>query len=239
MSTQGKRNSVDTRIVNAAKAAFPATAQSITLGAILQDGVTYPEPPVTLPISMMNRHGLIAGATGTGKTKSLQLIAEQLSAASVPVFLADFKGDLSGIATMGEQNDRIIQRCKDTGYSWKGMACPVEFLSLTGKSGAQLRGTVSSFGPILLSKVLELNDTQSSVLSLVFKYCDDRQLPLLDLSDLRTVLQYLSDEGAADLKDYGGLSKATVGVLLRDMVQLEQQGAGAFFGEPEFDLNAK
>lgn len=227
---------MDKKIIDAARAAFPSTAQSITLGAVLQDGKCDPEPLVTIPIAMTNRHGLIAGATGTGKTRTLQLIAEQLSAAGVPVFLADLKGDLSGIATAGEQNDRIIQRSKDTGYSWKGAGYPVEFLSLTGNKGVQLRGSVSSFGPILLSKVLGLNETQSSVLSLVFKYSDDRKLPLLDLSDLQAVLRYLTQEGAADLKDYGGMSAATVGVLLRDMVELEQQGAQVFFGEPEFDL---
>jgi len=230
-------DSVDKKIVAAAKAAFPPSDQSITLGAVLQDGKCDPEPLVTIPISMMNRHGLIAGATGTGKTRTLQLLAEQLSAAGVPVFLADLKGDLSGIATAGESNDRVIQRSKDTGYPWKGMGYPVEFLSLTGSKGVQLRGTPSSFGPILLSKVLGLNDTQSSVLSMVFKYCDDKKLPLLDLSDFRAVLRYLTEEGAADLKDYGGMSTASVGVLLRDMVQLEQQGALAFFGEPEFDLD--
>jgi DNA helicase HerA-like ATPase len=163
-------------------------------------------------------------------------MAEQLSAAGVPVFLADLKGDLSGMAVQGDQNDRITQRAKDTGYAWTATSCPVEYLSLTGTRGAQLRATVSSFGPLLLSKVLGLNDTQASVLSLVFKYCDDRQLPLLDFSDLRAVLQYLTGEGQADLRNYGGLSTTTVGVLLRDMVQLEQQGAQAFFGEPEFNL---
>ena len=185
---------------------------------------------------MMNRHGLIAGATGTGKTKTLQVMTEQLSAAGVPVFLADLKGDLSGLGVQGDQNDRITQRAKETGYAWAAISCPVENLSLTGSHGAQLRATVSSFGPLLLSKVLGLNDTQASVLSLVFKYCDDRQLPLLDFADLRAVLQYLTGEGQNDLKNYGGLSTTTVGVLLRNMVQLEQQGAQSFFGEPEFNL---
>ena len=185
---------------------------------------------------MVNRHGLIAGATGTGKTKTLQLVAEQLSAAGVPVFLADVKGDVSGIATAGAPSDRVATRAKDTGFEWKPLGYPAEFLSLTGAKGAQLRATVSSFGPMLLAKVLGLNETQTSVLSLVFKYCDDKKLLLLDLSDLRAVLQYLSDEGAAELKDYGGMSKQTVGVLLREMVGLEQQGADRFFGEPQFEL---
>ena len=227
---------VDKKLVAAAKQAFPTQTQSVTLGAVIYGQACDPEPIINVPLSMMNRHGLIAGATGTGKTKTLQVMTEQLSAAGVPVFLADLKGDLSGLAVSGEQNDRITQRAKETGYAWKATSCPVEYLSLTGTRGAQLRATVSSFGPLLLSKVLGLNDTQTSVLSLVFKYCDDRKLPLLDFADLRAVLQYLTGEGQAELKDYGGLSTTTVGVLLRDMVQLEQQGAQAFFGEPEFDL---
>jgi DNA helicase HerA-like ATPase len=185
---------------------------------------------------MVNRHGLIAGATGTGKTRTLQLIAEQLSAAGVPVFVADIKGDISGLGTPGDSNDRITARATETGYKWQPTGFPVEFLSLTGAHGAQLRATVSSFGPLLLSKVLGLNATQSSVLSLVFKYCDDKGLLLLDFSDLRAVLQYLTGDGAEELKSYGGMSKATVGVLLREMVELEQQGAEKFFGEPEFDI---
>ena len=229
-------STVDKKIIAAAKQAFPTQTKAVTLGAVVFGQACDPEPIINVPLGMMNRHGLIAGATGTGKTKTLQLMTEQLSAAGVPVFLADLKGDLSGLAVQGDQSDRVTQRAKETGYAWTAMSCPVEYLSLTGTRGAQLRATVSSFGPLLLSKVLGLNDTQTSVLSLVFKYCDDRQLPLLDFSDLRTVLQYLTGEGQNDLKDYGGLSTTTVGVLLRDMVQLEQQGAQAFFGEPEFDL---
>jgi len=164
-------------------------------------------------------------------------VAEQLSRAGVPVFLSDVKGDLSGVGAAGTPNERIDKRLKDTGFAWNPSAFPVEFLSLTGKSGAQLRATVSSFGPLLLSKVLGLNDTQTSVLTLVFKYCDDKGLALLDFSDLRSVLQYLSGDGADELKDYGGMSKQTVGVLLREMVELEQQGAEQFFGEPEFDID--
>ena len=229
-------SAVDKKVVAAAKQAFPTQTQAVTLGAVIYGQACDPEPIINVPLSMMNRHGLIAGATGTGKTKTLQLMTEQLSMAGVPVFLADLKGDLSGLAVNGDQNDRVTQRAKDTGYAWTATSCPVEYLSLTGTRGAQLRATVSSFGPLLLSKVLGLNDTQASVLSLVFKYCDDRQLPLLDFSDLRAVLQYLTGEGQADLRNYGGLSTTTVGVLLRDMVQLEQQGAQAFFGEPEFNL---
>src|SRR5215216_5969711 len=224
-------------IVDAARKAYASTGNAITLGAVLSDGECHPEPIVQMPLAMLNRHGLIAGATGTGKTRTLQLVAEQLSRAGVPVFLSDVKGDLSGVAAAGVPNDRINQRIKDTGFDWNPTAFPVEFLSLTGKKGAQLRATVSAFGPLLLSKVLGLNDTQTSVLTLVFKYCDDKGLALLDFSDLRAVLQYLAGDGADELKSYGGMSKQTVGVLLREMVELEQQGAEAFFGEPEFDID--
>ncbi|HYD54981.1 MAG TPA: helicase HerA-like domain-containing protein [Gemmatimonadaceae bacterium] len=223
-------------VITAARAAYPTTQHCVTLGAIVHEGAAHAEPLVGIPLAMMNRHGLIAGATGTGKTKTLQLMAEQLSKAGVPVFLADVKGDVSGVAAAGETNGRIQLRTSETGYQWSGAGFPVEFLSLTGKLGAQLRATVSSFGPLLLAKVLGLNETQSSVLAMVFKYADDRNLLLLDFADLRAVLQYLSGEGAGELEEYGGMSKQTVGVLLREMVELEQQGAGAFFGEPEFDL---
>jgi DNA helicase HerA-like ATPase len=227
---------MDSRVLDSARKTFPASQAAIALGAVVHGSECHPEPLITIPLAMMNRHGLIAGATGTGKTKTLQLLAEQLSNAGVPVFMADLKGDLSGIAVAGESNDRLAARAKDTGCAWRGSAFPVEYLSLAGTRGAQLRATVSSFGPLLLSKVLDLNETQSSVLALVFKYCDDRKLPLIDFSDLRAVLQHLTGAGAGDLAQYGGMSKATVGVLLREMVELEQQGAEAFFGEPEFEL---
>ncbi len=225
------------KVLEDARASFPGSAKAVTLGAIVHGGECHAEPLATLPLAMANRHGLIAGATGTGKTKSLQLLAEQFSAAGVPVFLADLKGDLSGMAAAGESNGKIAQRAKDTGFTWKGRACPVEFLSLTGSLGAQLRATVSSFGPLLLAKVLGLNETQTSVLAMVFKFADDQKLPLVDFHDLRAVLQFLSsDAGEGALADYGGMSKATVGVLVREMVELEQQGAGAFLGVPEFEL---
>jgi len=227
---------MDQKVLDAAAKAFAMRGEAVTLGAVMHDGETHPQPSVRLPLAMMNRHGLVAGATGTGKTKTLQLIAEQLSAQGVPVFLADVKGDLSGIAAPGAANDRITARAGDTGYAWTPAGCPVEFLSLTGKKGAQLRATVSAFGPLLLAKVLDLNETQTSVLTMVFKYCDDKGLLLLDFPDLRAVLQYLVDEGADELKAYGGMSSATVGVLLREMIELEQQGAHDFFGEPEFEL---
>ena len=228
---------MDSKVLDAAHAAFPSTQNQVTLGAIVHNGECQPESIVSIPIAMMNRHGLIAGATGTGKTRTLQLIAEQLSQAGVPVFVADIKGDLSGLGAPGTTNDRITSRATETGYKWQASPFPVEFLSLTGKKGAQLRATVSSFGPLLLAKVLGLNSTQTSVLALVFKYCDDKGLLLLDFPDLRAVLQYLTGDGADELKDYGGMSRATVGVLMREMIELEQQGAEEFFGEPEFDID--
>ena len=228
---------MDPKVIEAARGVFPQGEGTVILGAVLHEGECHPEPLATLPLAMANRHGLIAGATGTGKTKTLQLLAEQFSAAGVPVFLADLKGDLSGLAAAGAPHPKIEARVQSTGHAWTARACPVEFLSLTGKGGAQLRATISSFGPLLLSKVLELNDTQTSVLTMVFKVADDHQLPLLDFSDLRAVLQYLSgEEGKEVLASYGGLSKSTVGVLLREMVELEAQGAGLFLGEPEFEL---
>ena len=227
---------MDPAFLDSVRSAFPTT-DAITLGAPMHNGAIHPEPLVRIPLAILNRHGLIAGATGTGKTRTLQLMAEQLSAAGVPVFVADIKSDLSGLAAAGAPHPKIEQRSAATGQPWLPTAFPVEYLSLTGAHGAQLRATVASFGPLLLAKVLGLNETQTSVLTMVFKYCDDRGLALLDLSDLRAVLQYLSDEGSSDLKEYGGMSKQTVGVLLREMVELEHQGAGAFFGEPEFDLD--
>ena len=227
---------MDTKLVEAARQAFGGQGAFLTLGAPVLKGECHPEPLVRAPLALMNRHGLIAGATGTGKTKTLQLMAEQLSSNGVSVLLADVKGDVSGIAVAGESNERVQARAHETGWAWHPSGSPVELLSLTGKRGAQLRASVSSFGPLLLAKVLGLNPTQTSVLALVFKYCDDHDLELYDFGDLRAVLQHLTGEGAADLKDYGGMAKQTVGVLLREMIELEGQGADVFFGEPEFDL---
>jgi len=228
---------MEPNLADACRAAFENAGPALTLGAPLADGACAPEPLVRVPLAMMNRHGLIAGATGTGKTKTLQLLAEQLSAAGVPVFLADLKGDLSGLGAAGDASERVKQRAAETGWPWSPAPFPVEFLSLTGARGAQVRATVSSFGPLLLARVLDLNDTQTSVLSLVFKLCDDRDLELYDLGDLRAVLDHLTGAGAADLQGYGGISKQSVGVLQRKLVTLEAQGAAAFFGEPEFDLD--
>jgi DNA helicase HerA-like ATPase len=218
-------------------AGYGGNEPSLILGAALEGTVLHPEPHVRLPLATVNRHGLVAGATGTGKTKTLQLLTEQLSQLGVPVFVADMKGDLSGLAMPGEATEPVRSRASDTGWNWKPFGVPVEFVSLSGALGVQIRATVSSFGPTLLGKVLSLNETQTSVLAMVFKYADDSQLPLLDLPDLRAVLQFLgSDAGKPALEQYGGMSSATVGVLLRKMVELETQGAEKFFGEPEFDV---
>ncbi|PYQ31178.1 MAG: ATP-binding protein [Acidobacteria bacterium] len=214
------------------RAAFGFTDPALDVGRVLREGSPAAELAVKIPLRMMNRHGLIAGSTGTGKTRTLQLIAEDLSRNGVPVFLADVKGDLAGMCVQGESNERLNAR-----RVHPAEAFPVEFFSLTGNRGIQLRATVSSFGPVLLGKVLDLTDVQQSVLAMVFKYCDDRRMPLLDFDDLRDVLNYLVTDGKDDLKQYGGMSAATVGVLVRKMVELEQQGAAKFFGEPELDIN--
>lgn len=211
---------------------------TLAIGSAMHDGELFNDTRVAIPLSLMNRHGLIAGATGTGKTRTLQLLAGQLSAAGVPVFVADIKGDLTGMAAPGTMSPRLQERLDSMAATFTPTGHPVEFLSLTGKLGAQVRATVHSFGPLLLGKVLDLNETQTSILALVFKYCDDNDLPLLDLKDLATTLKFLaSDEGKPILADYGGMSAASVGVLLRAMVVLEQEGADIFFGEPEFDVD--
>ena len=209
----------------------------LELGAAATDGDAHADVPVRLPLGMMNRHGLVAGATGTGKTKTLQLMAEQLSANGVPVFLADIKGDVSGIASPGKGGDKITARAQDVGQDWSATAYPTELLSLGGQGkGVPVRATITSFGPTLLSKVLGLNETQESSLGLVFHYADSHGLSLLDLKDLRAVIQHLtSDEGKDDLKALGGLSSSTAGVILRDLIAFSDKGADVFFGEPEFD----
>jgi DNA helicase HerA-like ATPase len=226
-------------LVEEIRAGYAFDGPVLALGAAVVDDVAHPDAPVQIPLSVLNRHGLVAGATGTGKTKTLQLMAEQLSDHGVPVFLADLKGDLSGLATPGEGSDRITARAADVGMTWTATAYPTEFYTLGGKgSGIPIRATITSFGPTLLSKVLGLNATQESSLGLVFHYADKNGLALLDLKDLRAVITHLtSDEGKADLKDLGGLSSATAGVILRNLITFEDQGAGAFFGEPEYDTS--
>jgi DNA helicase HerA-like ATPase len=210
---------------------------TIELGAAIIDGELHKEARVRLPLAMMNRHGLVAGATGTGKTVTLHMMAEQLSTAGVPVFLADIKGDLSGLATAATASEKLSARTGNIGQDWTGKTFPVEFLALGGDgNGIPVRATITSFGPILLSRVMELNDTQESSLQLVFHFADKNNLELIDLKDLRSVIQFLtSAEGKDELEELGGLSKATAGVILRELVNLEAQGLEKFFGEPEFD----
>ncbi|MCV7152427.1 DUF853 domain-containing protein [Mycolicibacterium pyrenivorans] len=218
-------------------AGYGAEGAAVELGAVVVDGVCDPAAKVRIPLTTLNRHGLVAGATGTGKTKSLQVLTEQLSAAGVPVVMADVKGDLSGLSRPGAAGDKITQRSTDTGDAWTPTAYPVEFLSLgTSGIGVPVRATVSSFGPILLSKVLGLNKTQESTLGLIFHWADQQGLPLLDLKDLRSVIRFLtSDEGKPQLKALGAVSTTTAGVILRALVNLEAEGAGTFFGEPELE----
>jgi uncharacterized protein len=218
-------------------AGYASESAAIELGAVLVGGQVEPSAHVRIPLAMVNRHGLVAGATGTGKTKTLQLLAEQLSNNGVPVLMADVKGDLSGLSQQGQESDRTRTRAQDTGDDWQPQAYPTQFLSIgTGGIGVPLRATVTSFGPILLSKVLGLNDTQESTLGLIFHWADSKGLPLLDTKDLRSVIQHLtSDEGKGDLKGIGGVSGSTAGVILRALVNLEAQGGDRFFGEPELD----
>ncbi len=213
-------------------------SESVKIGIGMLDGQAVDGAVVNLPLKTMNRHGLIAGATGTGKTKTLQMISESLSDASVPVLVMDIKGDLSGLGAVGTVNDKITDRCKKIGISYKPSAYPVEFLTLSQEKGSRLRATVSEFGPVLLSKILELNDTQEGLVAMIFKYCDDNKLPLLDLKDFIKVLQYISNEGKDEIaKNYGNISTTSTGTILRKVVELQQQGADVFFGEKSFEVN--
>ncbi|OBI30147.1 ATPase [Mycobacterium sp. E1386] len=218
---------------------YAVDGHALELGTVVVDGAVDPTAQIRIPLSTINRHGLVAGATGTGKTKTLQLIAEQLSAAGVAVMMADVKGDLSGLAKPGEGNDKTAARAKDTGDDWAATWFPVEFLSLgTGGVGVPVRATVASFGPVLLSKVLGLNATQESTLGLIFHWAKENNRPLVTLDDLRGVISHLaSDEGKTDLKDLGGVSSTTAGVILRALVNLGGEGGDTFFGEPKLDPN--
>ena len=212
----------------------------IILGKAKLDGEIVEEAEISIALKTMNRHGLIGGATGTGKTKSLQIIAEQLSLKGVPTLLMDIKGDLSGIGAPANVNDvNAAERMKSLNLPFDPQASPVEFLSISDEPGARLRATVEDFGPILFSKILELNETQESIISIIFKYCEDKKLPLIDLEDIRRVLQYVTDspEGKLELNsNYGTIAPASLGAILRKIVGLEQQGASKFFGEPSFDV---
>ncbi|AUI49950.1 helicase HerA-like domain-containing protein [Arthrobacter crystallopoietes] len=216
---------------------YSSDGPAVHLGAAMLDGESHPDAPVRLPIAMMNRHGLVSGATGTGKTVTLQVMAEQLSAQGVPVFLADIKGDLTGLSSPAAGSDRLRQRTQSVGQRWSAKAFPVEYFSLGGDGkGVPVRARISDFGPLLLARVMGLNETQESSLQLVFYYADKNDLELYNLADLRAVISFLtSDKGKDALESLGGLSRSTAGVILRELVTLEAQGMDKFFGETEFD----
>src|SRR5450432_3860676 len=225
------------KFLEAIKAGYTFKGEAAKIGVGMLDGKVVPGADVVLPFKTMNRHGLIAGATGTGKTKTLQLISECLSDASVPVLLLDIKGDLSGIAAAGTLNDKITERYSLLNMQYKPAAYSAEFLTLSNQKGIRLRATVSEFGPILLSKILELNDTQEGLVAMIFKYCDDSKLPLLDLKDFIKVLQYISNEGKTEIQQaYGQIATTSTGTILRKVVELQQQGADVFFGEKSFEV---
>jgi DNA helicase HerA-like ATPase len=226
------------KFVELVQAGYAFKGEHFRIGSALLDGEVVPGTEINIPFKTMNRHGLIAGATGTGKTKTLQVLAEALSDASVPVLLMDIKGDLSGIAAAGTANDKIKDRYQKLELEYKPAAYPVELLTLSQQKGARLRATVSEFGPVLLSKILGLNDTQGGFVAMIFKYCDDNKLPLLDLKDFIKVLQFVSDEGKAELeKTYGKISTTSTGTILRKVIELQQQGADQFFGEKSFEVD--
>lgn len=219
------------------KNGYSFKGEKLKIGAAILDGEVLPEAEIFLPLATMNRHGLVVGATGSGKTKSFQMIAEGLSDASVPVLLMDIKGDLSGIGASGILNDKIKDRYQQLKMDYKPGSYPVELLTLTQQKGVHLRATVSEFGPVLLTKILGLNDTQGGVVAMIFKYCDDNKLPLLDLKDFIKVLQYAGNEGKDELQGtYGNISTTSTGTILRKVIELQQQGADSFFGEKSFEV---
>jgi len=210
----------------------------IILGGAMLEGEAIPDAHIKVPLKTINRHGLIAGATGTGKTKSLQVFAEQLSLKGIPSLVMDVKGDLSGVAMPGEEKPFITDRHSKINLPYSTMGFPVELLTISDQGGVRLRATVTEFGPVLFSRILDLNDTQAGIISIIFKYCDDNKLGLIDLKDMKKVIQYLQGEGQAELeREYGAMSPASTGVILRKIIELEQQGADRFFGEESFDIN--
>lgn len=227
-----------TTFIDKIQASYSPKGEAIFLGAGLLDGGIHSAAKVQLALKMMNRHGLVAGATGTGKTRTLQLMAEQLSDAGVPVFMLDVKGDLSGLGQAGTPNHALMERGEALDWPFVPAEFPVELYSLSGALGHPMRLTVEDFGPILLSRVLDLNDTQSGVMAAMFKYAEDHQMPLVDFPDLKKLLAYLSTGPGAEAirADYGRISSSTSGAILRKIVSLEQQGVADIFGEPEFDV---
>lgn len=224
--------------IEAMQAGYTFKGEYLQIGAGMYENEVLADAMVGIPLKTLNRHGLIAGATGTGKTKTLQVLAESLSLMSIPVLMMDIKGDLSGLAAEGKDHPKIQERHTKLGLPWKAMGYPVELLTISNQDGVRLRATVSEFGPVLMGKILELNDTQGGILSMIFKWSDDNGLPLLDLKDLKKVLQYVTNEGKEEIeKDYGRISTASTGTILRKIIELEQQGAELFFGEKSFEVD--
>jgi DNA helicase HerA-like ATPase len=217
---------------------YISKGESIILGGAMLDGEALADAHVKIPLKTLNRHGLIAGATGTGKTKTIQVLSEQLSSFGIPVLMMDIKGDFSGIAKEGEEKPFITERHTKINIPYHVASFPVELLTLSEQNGVRLRATISEFGPVLFSRILGLNDTQAGVVAVIFKYCDDNKMPLLDLKDIKKVINYITEEGKDEIAaDYGKISTSTTGIILRKIVELEQQGADLFFGEMSFDIN--
>ena len=217
---------------------YSSKGESIILGGAILNGEAIADAFVKIPLKTLNRHGLIAGATGTGKTKTIQVLSEQLSSKGIPVLMMDIKGDFSGIAMPGEEKSFITERHQIINIPFSPSSYPVELLSLSDQSGVRLRATISEFGPVLFSRILDLNDTQAGVVSVIFKYCDDNQMPLLDLKDIKKIINYITEEGKEEIANaYGKISTATTGTILRKIIELEQQGADLFFGEKSFEID--
>ena len=217
---------------------YCSEGESITLGGALLDGEALGNATVKIPLKTLNRHGLIAGATGTGKTKTIQVLSEQLSTFGIPVLMMDIKGDFSGIAKEGEEKAFITERHAKISIPYQIASFPVELLSLSEQNGVRLRATVSEFGPVLFSRILNLNDTQAGVIAVIFKYCDDNKMPLLDLKDIKKVINFITEEGKEEIEEnYGKISTSTTGTILRKIIELEQQGAELFFGEKSFEID--
>jgi DNA helicase HerA-like ATPase len=219
-------------------AGYTSKGEGIILGGAILDGEAIADAYVKIPLKTLNRHGLIAGATGTGKTKTIQVLSEQLSSFGIPVLMMDIKGDFSGIAKEGEEKSFITERHAKINLPYNVAKFPVELLTLSEQNGVRLRATVSEFGPVLFSRILDLNDTQAGVMSVIFKYCDDNKMPLLDLKDIKKVINFITEEGKDEItKNYGRISTSTTGIILRKIIELEQQGAELFFGEMSFDID--
>jgi uncharacterized protein len=226
------------KFIEEIEAGYTFKGDYILMGGAMLNGEAIEGSQIKAPLKTFNRHGLIAGATGTGKTKTLQNIAERLSEKGVPVLMMDIKGDLSGLTQAGDGHAKIDERHSKIGSPWKGQAYPCEMLTISEQEGTRMRATISEFGPVLLSKILELNDVQSGIISIVFKYCDDKGLPLLDIKDLRKVLQYIGGEGQEEVEEnYGRVSPSSIGSIMRALITIEEQGADIFFGEKSFDVD--